>query len=77
VFALGLTYEDRVSFTLGEDLAVRKLRFLDVVQDELETSGRDAEADELDATFALMTLEIERLLQKLDEWFGLPRPDDK
>jgi len=77
VFALGLTYEDRVSFTLGEDLAVRKLRFLDVVQDELDASGRDAEADELDATFALMTLEIERLLQKLDEWFGLPRPDDK
>jgi recombination associated protein RdgC len=77
VFALGLTYEDRMSFTLGEDLAVRKLRFLDVVQDELEASGRDAEAGDLDATFALMTLELERLLQKFDEWFGLPRPDDK
>lgn len=81
-FALGLTFEDRVSFTLGEDLAVRKLRFLDVVQDEREASGRDAEADELDATgldatFALMTLEIERLLSKLEAWFGLPRPDDK
>ncbi|MDE2083976.1 MAG: recombination-associated protein RdgC [Xanthomonadaceae bacterium] len=76
-FALGLTFEDRVSFTLGEDLAVRKLRFLDVVQDEREASGRDAEAGDLDATFALMTLELERLLQKLDEWFGLPRPDDR
>jgi recombination associated protein RdgC len=76
-FALGLTFEERLSFTLGEDLAVRKLRFLDVVQDELETSGRDAEAGDIDATFALMTLELERLLQKLEEWFGLPRPDDK
>jgi recombination associated protein RdgC len=76
-FALGLTFADRIGFTLGEDLAVRKLRFLDVVQDELETSGRDAEAVELDATFALMTLELERLLSKFEEWFGLPRPDDK
>jgi len=76
-FALGLTFADRIGFTLGEDLAVRKLRFLDVVQDELETSGRDAEAVELDATFALMTLELERLLAKFEEWFGLPRPDDK
>ena len=56
---------------------MRKLRFLDVVQDELETSGRDAEAGDIDATFALMTLELERLLQKLEEWFGLPRPDDR
>ena len=76
-FALGLTFEERLGFTLGEDLAVRKLRFLDVVQDELEASGRDAEAGDIDATFALMTLELERLLQKLEEWFGLPRPDDK
>lgn len=81
-FALGLTFEERLSFTLGEDLAVRKLRFLDVVQDERGASGRDAEAvnvdaTDLDAMFALMTLELERLLLKFQEWFGLPRPDDK
>jgi recombination associated protein RdgC len=76
VFALGVVFEERLSFVLGEDLTLRKLRFLDVVQDELEAAGRDAEADEIDATFALMTLEIEQVLQKLDTWFGLPRPDD-
>jgi recombination associated protein RdgC len=29
----------------------------------------------MDARFALLTLELERLLGKLEEWFGLPRPE--
>lgn len=82
VFALGLTFEDRMSFSLSEDLVVRKLRFLDVVQDELGEGdkGRADEnqaAAELDAVFALMSLELRRLFAKFEEWFGLPRPSDK
>jgi len=77
VFQLGLIYEDRIGFVLGEDLTVRKLRFLDQVQDELGETDRDLGAAELDAVFALMTLELERLLQTLTQWFGLPRPSDK
>jgi len=73
VFQLGLTFDERMSFVLGEDLIVRKLKFLDVVVDELGDSHPDAAA-EADATFALLTLEVERLLGKLEEWFGLPRP---
>jgi recombination associated protein RdgC len=75
VFQLGLTFDDRISFVLGEDLVLRKLKFLDVVTDELGDSPQDAQA-ELDARFALLTLELERLLGKLEEWFGLPRPQD-
>jgi len=59
------------------DLTVRKLRFLDQVQDELGETDRDSSVAELDAVFTLMTLELERLLQKLEQWFGLPRPSDK
>jgi recombination associated protein RdgC len=77
VFKLGLTFDDRISFVLGEDLAVRKLRFLDVVLDELGNSETDSASAKLDARMALMTLEVERLLNKLDEWFGLPRPEDR
>ncbi|WP_346949631.1 recombination-associated protein RdgC, partial [Dyella sp.] len=33
VFQLGLVFDDRMSFVLGEDLVVRKLKFLDVVLD--------------------------------------------
>lgn len=75
VFLLGLTFDDRLSFVLGEDLVIRKLKFLDVVLDELGDSQQDAHA-EMEASFALLTLELARLLGKLEEWFGLPRPTD-
>ena len=75
VFQLGLVFDDRMSFVLGEDLIVRKLKFLDVVLDEMGDGHEDAQA-EADAGFALLTLELERLLAKLEEWFGLPRPAD-
>jgi len=75
VFQLGLVFDERMSFVLDEDLVVRKLKFLDVVIDELPESHPDA-ASEADATFALLTLELRRLLAKLEEWFGLPRPAD-
>jgi recombination associated protein RdgC len=75
VFQLGLVFDDRISFVLGEDLVIRKLKFLDVVMDELGDSQQDAAA-EMDARFALLTLELERLLAKMEEWFGLPRPTE-
>jgi recombination associated protein RdgC len=51
------------------------MKFLDAVLDEMGDSQQDAAA-EMDARFALLTLELERLLGKLEEWFGLPRPAD-
>jgi recombination associated protein RdgC len=75
VFQLGLVFDDRLSFVLGEDLVVRHLKLLDVVLDELADSAPDAAA-ELDARFALFTLEVERLLGRMAEWFALPRPKD-
>lgn len=74
VFALGLVFDDRLSFVLGEDLTVRKLRFLDVVLDEMGDSQQDAEA-EANATWYLMTAELRRLLDKLAEVFGTARPE--
>jgi recombination associated protein RdgC len=77
VFQLGLTFDERLSFSLDEELVVRKLRFLDQVQDELGDAQTDSAVAELDARFALMSLELRRLFDNLQEWFGLPRPMDK
>lgn len=77
VFQLGLVFAERMSFSLDEDLVVRKLRFLDLVQNELGDSEADSAIAELDARFALMTLELERLFESLQEWFGLSRPMDR
>jgi recombination associated protein RdgC len=75
VFQLGLMFDDRISFVLGEDLVVRKLRFLDAVLDQLDDSAESARA-ELDASFALMTLELKNLFAQLEQWFGVPRPGE-
>ncbi len=77
VFQLAVVFDERLSFTLGEDLVVRKLRFLDQVQDELGDNAKENAVAELDAVLALMTLELQRLFAKMEEWFGLPRPTER
>ncbi|HEY0233121.1 MAG TPA: recombination-associated protein RdgC [Dokdonella sp.] len=77
VFQLGLEFDERVSFVLGEDLVVRRLRFLDVVLDQLDKDNVESARAELDASFALMTLELKNLFERLEQWFGLPRPIDR
>lgn len=72
---MALIFRDRLSFVLSEDLSVRKLRFLDVVQDELGETDRESAAAELDATFALQVLELRELFAALDAIFVLPRPN--
>ena len=75
VFQLGLEFDGRLGFVLGEDLVLRKLRFHDVVTDTLEFEHDESGTAELDARLALMSLELERLLHQLAKWFGLERPD--
>ena len=77
VFQLGLVYDGRLEFSLDEDLVVRRLRFLDVVQEELGDAEADSAVAELDARFALMTLELGRLFDRMQTWFGLTRPHER
>lgn len=77
VFQLGLEFDERISFVLGEDLVIRKLRFLDIVLDEIDESSLESVRAELDATFTLMTGEIRRLLAALESWFTIKRPTDQ
>jgi recombination associated protein RdgC len=72
VWRIGLTYADRIAFVLGEDLVVRKLRFLDSALDELDDEHESAIA-ELDARFALMRLELERLFAIFCKAFDIDR----
>lgn len=76
VYQLGLSFEDRIGFVLGEDLVIRKLRFYDVVTEQLDDAEAESAAAELDARFTLMAGELQRLLEHLDGWFTVPRPAD-
>ena len=72
---LALVLDDHVSFVLGEDLVVRKLKFLDGAVDQLESTERDDVAAELDARFALMAGEFKRLFDVLEKAFKLSKAD--
>lgn len=77
VARLGLVYRDRLSFTLGEDLVIRKVRMLDVVLDELGETAAESNIAALAATFALMAREYAALLADLAKVFKIARPEDR
>ena len=66
VTRLALVLDDHLSFVLGEDLVVRKLKFLDGAVDQLENTEREDLRAELDARFALMSGEVKRLFLVLE-----------
>lgn len=70
VTRLAIEWQERLSCVLGDDHAVRRLRFLDVVQESLADTKAETLAEELDARFALMTLELAAFLPALVGAFG-------
>lgn len=76
---LAMTWNDRVSFILTEKLEVKRIGFLDVVQEEAEklAEAGSNHVDELfDANFALMTGELSRLIPDLIEALGGEMTED-
>ncbi len=61
---LALTWDDRISFVLGEKLEIKRLAFLDLLKEEAEKSAERAD-EQFDADFALMTGELVRFLPEL------------
>lgn len=61
---LGLTWKDRISFVLTDQLHIKRINFLDILNDE---SGGDPEDEDeqFDIDFALMTGELSLLLADL------------
>jgi recombination associated protein RdgC len=64
---LALTFDDRLSFVLTERLEIKRLAFLDVIQQETVAENAD---EQFDADFALMTGEFVRFLPALVEALG-------
>lgn len=65
VTRLALDAGGHVSFVLGEDLTVRKLKFLDGAVDSLESTERDDLAAEIDARLTLNAAELGALFDIL------------
>lgn len=75
VTRLALTLDDHLSFVLGEDLVIRKLKFLDGAVDQLENTEREDLRAELDARFALMSGEVKRLFVVLEAALKLSKAE--
>lgn len=70
VIRLALEWRERFSFVLHDDLSIRRLRFADVVAEELERLDADDQAAVFDAQFSLLTLELAGMLPELLDAFG-------
>lgn len=61
---LGMTWNDRISFVLNDQLQIKRLAFLDILAEDAERSSRDAE-EQFDLDFVLMAGELNRLFNDL------------
>jgi recombination associated protein RdgC len=65
VTKLALNLDDRMSFVLGDDLIIRKVKLLDGALETLDSTDRDDFRAELDARFVLFSAETRRLFRAL------------
>jgi recombination associated protein RdgC len=66
---LGMTWNDRISFVLTEQLHIKRLSFLDLLKKESSEDEADEDA-RFDIDFALMTGELARMLTDLVQALG-------
>ncbi len=72
VSQLAVNWEDRLRLVVGDDLRVRRVRFLDSVQEKLDDMPQDSREQEMDARFHLMSEEFRGLHDALLAAFGGP-----
>ncbi|MDX1816445.1 MAG: recombination-associated protein RdgC [Marinobacter sp.] len=70
VTKLSLTWDDNVSLVLDEELGIRRLKFGETLQEQLDDVDADDAAARFDAAFSLMTLELSRMIPGLLEALG-------
>lgn len=70
VTKLALNFKERMRFVIDDSLAIKQFKFNDVVSDVLEEVNSETAADEFDAKFAIMALELEEMVPSLVQAFG-------
>lgn len=70
VLKLAVSWNDRMSFILDESLAVKRLRFLDMIQEQAAETDVQDETGQFDVDFSIMSLELAGFLPRLMELFG-------
>lgn len=74
VIKLAVKWADRLSFVMDEHLAIKRVRFLDLIQDQVAEVDAESEAERFDIDFSIMSLELANFLPCLLELFGGENP---
>ena len=62
---LAIEWDEKISFVLSEDLQIKKLKFLDVLEEQLNDNDPQSYEEHIDIQFSLMTGEVASLLKDL------------
>lgn len=70
VSKLAVTWSDRLGFVLDDALGIKRLKFLDLVQEQASEVEAADGVERFDVDFSIMSLELAALLPRLFELFG-------
>jgi recombination associated protein RdgC len=76
VSKLALNWQQRLEFVLDEKLAVKRLRFADMVQEQASEIEAEDAAAQFDVDFSIMALELSGFIRDLTAAFGGIDPAD-
>ncbi len=70
VIKLAVTWGDRISFVLDENLLVKRLKFLDLIQEQVADIEAIDDVEQFDADFSIMSAELAQFFPRLLELFN-------
>ncbi|MEP3589592.1 MAG: recombination-associated protein RdgC, partial [Marinobacter sp.] len=70
VTKLAVTWDNNVHLVLDEELGIRRLKFGETLQEQLDDVDVDDAVAKFDAAFSIMTLELSRMIPGLLEALG-------
>lgn len=70
VIKLAMSWAERLSFVLDENLAVKRLKFLDLIQEQAADVEAVDDVEQFDADFSIMSAELAQFFPRLLELFN-------
>ncbi len=67
---LAVSWEERLSFIIDENLAIKRLRFLELIQDQVSDIEVNDAAAQFDVDFSIMSAELANFIPRLLDLFG-------
>lgn len=65
IVKLAMNWQDKITFEFNDDLSIKKIKFLDLIQKQRDERKPNSNQEQLDADFAIMTGEFSQFLPEL------------